>query len=238
MPQVYSQTSPRPTRRIRSSSSASASSSSSSSSSSTAMRPTNADDSIVLSDLVRSGEASRLRRRGAIRSSVMLNDRPDWGVQYDFDFAEIPQQRDTSRYTSGGSLRGRRSMHRSSNTSEPMQGSDEYVYALTCGAPIKDYEWCDSTTSQPFRPSILPLFPKDEQDEPVEGQEPNRSTGCGSLIHKHSAPRPRVGVWSACTPAEDCVIQLDAEYFDTREAAKFTRSACGCVKEGIGCAVW
>jgi hypothetical protein len=57
MPQIYSRNEPR-TRTLSSASSASTS---------TSLEPINADDSIVLSDLIRSGEASRLRRRGAMR---------------------------------------------------------------------------------------------------------------------------------------------------------------------------
>ncbi|KAF4613522.1 hypothetical protein D9613_007946 [Agrocybe pediades] len=243
MPQIYTQLQPRhQVARRRSSSSSSHSSSSSSSSSSnstsTAVRPTDADESIVLSDLVRSGEASRLRRRGAMR----MSDRPDWGVQYDFDFATgFLSDRAPSGQPSTGLQSGRRSVRRPayvSGATEQDQGQDEYVYALTCGAPVSDCDWIDDAPIEPFKPSILPLFPRDEvNNRREERREPNRSTGCGSLIHRNAAPRPRVGIWSACTPAEACVVQLDAEYFDTKEAARFTRSACGCVKEGIGCAV-
>ncbi|KAF8952931.1 hypothetical protein BDZ97DRAFT_120182 [Flammula alnicola] len=64
-----------------------------------------------------------------------------------------------------------------------------------------------------------------------------RSTECGTVVHMQAAPHPRVGLWSACGAASSSVVPLEAIYFDTREAAKCVRSSCGCVKEGVGCAV-
>jgi hypothetical protein len=44
-------------------------------------------------------------------------------------------------------------------------------------------------------------------------------------------------MWATRTVASSCVVPLEAHYFDAAEAAKFEHSSCGCVKEGVGCAV-
>lgn len=54
----------------------------------------------------------------------------------------------------------------------------------------------------------------------------------------HAAPRKRLGVWTAKNEATGAVVGLDPGYFDRTAVAKIVRSACGCVREGVGCAVW
>ncbi|KDR84439.1 hypothetical protein GALMADRAFT_151335 [Galerina marginata CBS 339.88] len=240
MPQIYA---PNPLRRR---SSSSASSSSSSSSSTTALRPIDADDSIVLSDLVRTGEASRLRRRGAMRidpalhsvgsartPSVVIVDRQTWDAEYEFDLASLhePSGRTASlRLPHRRQRSTRRYGPYASGSSGQHEVADEYVYSLVCGQKIHGY---DSDDFEAFKPSVLPVYPATHRPE----REINRSTGCGSLVHVRAAPRPRVGVWTAYSAASSIVVPLDAGYFDACEAAKFARSSCGCTKEGIGCAV-
>ncbi|KAF8887262.1 hypothetical protein CPB84DRAFT_1948683, partial [Gymnopilus junonius] len=197
-----------------------------------------ADDSIVLSDLLRTGEASRLRRRGAMRidpavvgvnqnslspdhfrvHNVVVVDRAVAPWDADFDLVHhMParrRQRSARRYDpyESGS---------STIPSTQREGAPEdYAYSLVCGARI--YEFGSSDDIEPFKPSVLPLYPDnvDRLGKEREKEDLNRSTGCGSLVHIRAAPRPRSGVWTALGSASDTVVPLDASYFDTREAAK------------------
>lgn len=223
----------------------------------TPLRPIDADDSIVLSDLLRSGEASRLRRRGAMRidpavvglnqnstspdihaQNVVVADRNSatWDVEYDMDLVHHMPARRRQR---SGRRYGPYESGPSTMPSSQLEGaSEDLVYTLVCGAPIHEYGPSDDT--EPFKPSVLPLYPDhaDRHGKEKEREEVNRSTGCGSLVHVLATPRPRSGVWTALGSASSCVVPMDASYFDTREAAQIARSSCGCLREGIGCAVW
>jgi hypothetical protein len=238
MPQIYPQNPP----RRRSSSAAS-----SSSWSSPILRPTDADESLVLSDLVRTGEASRLRRRGAMRidhnalsqggprvssPTLVIVERPSWDSDYDLDLSEGHLGRTASlRYPRQRQRPSRRFGPYTSWDQPQEEQPDEYVYTLVCGAESVNYD----SSEGPFKPSILPLYPPTASSSRCEAKQ---STGCGSLIHLRAAPRPRVGMWSAHGCSSSAVVALDAGYFETREAAKFSRNTCGCIKEGVGCAVW
>lgn len=235
MPQIYPQNPP----RRRSSSSVSSSSSSSG-------IIIDADESIVLSDLVRTGEASRLRRRGAMRidhsapqvgprgssPALVIVERPSWDSDYDLDISESHLGRSTSlRYPRQRQRPSRRFGPYTSGEQPQEEQPDEYVYTLVCGAETVSYD----SGEGPFKPSILPLYPPTASSSRTEVK---KSTGCGTLIHLRTAPRPRVGMWSAHGSSSSAVVPLDASYFETREAAKFSSNSCGCVKEGVGCAVW
>jgi hypothetical protein len=214
------------------------------------MRPSDADESIVLSDLVRTGEASRLRRRGAMRidhgapytvmpSQTNIADRLNWDSYFDTDsqtaqdghFNRNPLSR-FSRFRPHSSRRY--GPHDTSVYLHLRDKPDEFVYTLVCGAKISNFDLDDKI--EPFKPSILPLYPP----LPISSSKKSmdRNTGCGTIVHMHAAPRVRVGMWTAHSAAPSSVITLEASYFATREAAEFTQSDCGCVKEGVGCAVW
>ena len=246
MPQIYAHSEPSRRRSLSSSSS-----SSSSSGSAGVLRPFDADDSIVLSDLLRTGEASRLRRRGAMRidhnattntagvptvtRNLVLVERPNWDSDVDFDISPQPDVH-LGRTASLRYPRRRQRMWRYGpyNTGAPEQeeSDEEVVYTLVCGAETAD---CTVDDFEPFKPSVLPLYPP---PPPAKAKDTTRSSGCGAVIHMRAAPRPRVGVWSAHGAASDAVVPLDASYFDTREAAKIVRSKCGCISEGVGCSIW
>jgi len=53
----------------------------------------------------------------------------------------------------------------------------------------------------------------------------------------HASPRRRQNVWIGKTEAVGTVVAMDASYFDRKAVVKMLRSACGCVREGVGCAV-
>lgn len=235
MPQIYTARPEPPRRRL--------SSESSSTISNTEPQVTDVDDTIVLSDLVRTGEASRLRRRGAMRldhnsgqsvqsRNIVVVDRPNWESdhEYDLDFAEghlgSSGRSSSMRYTR---RRQRSRRYEPYDTAE--EQADEAMYTLVCG--VESYGPCEL---EPFAPSILPLYPPPQDAR--EEMTSKRSTGCGSVVHMRASPRPRVGLWSACGPASDVVVPLDADYFDGKEVGRRVRASCGCLKEGIGCAVW
>lgn len=238
MPQIYNRipTPPTVTERHRSSSVSSASSSSSSSSLSDTPRPTDVDDSIVLSDLVRTGEASRLRRRGAMRLDHGHHNALGSTYTAPRETSPTPWDSDDEPGVVTYPHRQRRfSSSRRRRHEEEESEIEEYRYTLLCGAEIP-YSG-EEDPCEPWTPSIFPILPATSSSTPKIPTR-RKTNGCGAIIHLRAAPRPRVHMWAARTPASSCVVPLEAHYFDnTEEAAKFERSSCGCVKEGVGCAV-
>ncbi len=226
---------------------------------------TDSDDSIVLSDLVRTGEASRLRRRGAMRidhnhphhataaghilpgpsrrssPSVMVVERSNWDSDSEPDspwFANV-WNADPHSSTFGrrhSRLSRRFGPYSGMSSGSPQQGArDEFSYTLVCGAEVLH---CDSDEIEPFKPSVLPLFPPSPPTPSTRWKTTKKSTGCGSIVHLHAGPRHKFRFWTARSAAAEVVIPLDACYFDKKDAARFSRNACGCVNEGVGCAIW
>ncbi|KAF9534857.1 hypothetical protein CPB83DRAFT_843061 [Crepidotus variabilis] len=224
---------------------------------------TDADDAIFLSDLVRTGEASRLRRRGAmridhshphhstsvghtlsgapIRGSISgnLNERASWDSDEELDspvFASHSNAEEAPirlrRHPRMSRRFGPYSLGGSSSISSQTEVQDDYTYTIVCGAEISDWEQEDLA---PFQPSILPLYPPSSPSS-SSLKKVNKSTGCGAVLHLHAAPKPKFKIWTARSSATDSVVPLDSRYFDSKEAAGFSRSSCGCVKEGVGCA--
>lgn len=229
--------------------------------------PTDADDNIVLSDLVRTGEASRLRRRGALRldhgyagvqgqpppnegsprmsrSSIIVVEPPTWESEsatgtgtgtHDREgavFARGIERERASRYGRGSPPRGVLGARRGEEDAE------EFRYTLFCGAQESEADISNRRWT-PYEPSILPLYPQNVASAPPQsGKRAVKSNGCGALLHMHASPRRRLGVWTAKSEASGAVISLDAAYFDRTSVAKIVKSACGCVREGVGCAVW
>ncbi|KAF9023121.1 hypothetical protein BDZ89DRAFT_1070125 [Hymenopellis radicata] len=172
-----------------------------------------ADDSIVLSDLVRTGEASRLRRRGAMR------------LDHHTTAAQTAAAADGATWEPDETPR----LHRE---------KEEYLWTLFCGGEEEqeDDEF-DEYHHAAFEPSLFPLCPASAPSRPTTTRQPRRTNGCGALVHMRAAPRGRLGVWTAKTRASDAVVSLDNAYFDRTAVSKIVRSACGCVREGVGCAV-
>ena len=204
--------------------------------------PTDADDYIVLSDLVRTGEASRLRRRGALRldhshasqtlqqrsfsPSVVVVGSPSWDSE-----SEDPQAgQGISRVTSSRLSRPRRSRR---------LGEEETRHSLFCGGVLSDED--EDMPRVSFTPSPLPAYPASPSMalRPARSyQKKKRTNGCGALLHMNATPRLRQGTWSAKGEASGAVIDMEPSYFDKESVAKIVRNACGCVREGVGCAVW
>lgn len=160
----------------------------------------NADESVVLYDLVRSGEASRLRRRGAVHVRSTSNS---------------------------GAIRV---------DTEGIGGADvSGGYTLLCGVEYEDLE-APLGDEGKYELQALPWTSSSVsagKQKAVEMRSNLRSTGCGSVIHGHASPRPRLGVWIASRGTsmdEGIVIPTMPE--------EVTRSACGCVRERVGCAIW
>ncbi|KAH6908141.1 hypothetical protein BKA70DRAFT_1072358, partial [Coprinopsis sp. MPI-PUGE-AT-0042] len=213
-------------------------------------RPLNTDDSIVLSDLVRTGEASRLRRRGAMRldrnsmqvhppvrrSGIFIedSDSDDDYRPYSFAYGEILDRRHRSftshqhQYPSYSQL-----------VAEPDGNDDSTPYILVCGAKLEDPP-PEPKHHEPFEPSILPLMPGEQASSSRATSPPPTTNGCGSVIHFHgscSQLQATPKTYTARSRASDIVVPLEAEYFSSHVAKTFETSPCGCVKEGIGCAV-
>ncbi|KAJ7141630.1 hypothetical protein C8R46DRAFT_581935 [Mycena filopes] len=108
------------------------------------------------------------------------------------------------------------------------------IYQLNCGVedPLGDI-YQDET---PPSPQILPL--------PLEPPAPaskkrKRSTGCGTIVH-FGAAVSFTNMWRAPTGHESrWVIPLETQYFSKmlRSKLQFGKESCGCIREGVGCAV-
>ncbi|KAF8076932.1 hypothetical protein FPV67DRAFT_1473231 [Lyophyllum atratum] len=211
--------------------------------------PTDADDSIVLSDLVRTGEASRLRRRGAMRldhtyphahahpprspSLIVVHEPPSWDSEpEDTPHAHPrPRTRPTRRHA--------------------VEDEPDYSYALFCGGDVSTEEEAHNGTSNdhtPYTPSVLPLYPPPPRPSPSRLKHRRKrtsTTGCGARIHSAAAPRRRASplssspttttnTWHALSPgASSGLAPLDAMYFDDARARAQIRAG----REGVGCAV-
>ncbi|THU86178.1 hypothetical protein K435DRAFT_842983 [Dendrothele bispora CBS 962.96] len=113
--------------------------------------------------------------------------------------------------------------------------------------------------TEEFEPSPLPILSSSSSSSGSKGKgkatrpTPHAYNGCGALIHLHAAPSSKMGVWMAKSEASDVVVAMDPDYFldfvsDRRSGSRgrsgssamvkvnIVKSACGCVREGVGCA--
>ncbi|KAH9854918.1 hypothetical protein C2E23DRAFT_725385 [Lenzites betulinus] len=232
---------------------------------------TDADDSIVLADLVRTGEASRLRRRGAMRldhGATTTARAPLAGASTapPNSFIVIPPARpiiiepsrtpspepnpddgaDEYTYSAGPVWRGveptpAREPARPERgqtveiLSESIQAGQSFI--LYCGGD--EGEFSDEEEERPpaFQPSPFPLMRSAGSSSRPLGKSIRRSNGCGALVHVRAYPQRPRGVWMAKEEASKTVVGLDAQYCDHSAMDKMLRSACGCIREGIGCSV-
>lgn len=238
------------------------------------------DESIVLSDLVRSGEVSRLRRRGAIaiRDSITPQTplspgtsalrrhssapflhpppRPEPDTSENDDDDAERQQNGGSRWfarfrpsleeppTSGLDNTGGSRSFTPGAEGLPQDGDgDSSSYVLFCGGRQRDCDWSNppnaplTTLDAPSRRRVFAFKPPPPTRRSSHPRA-RRTNGCGVLIHLSAQPRRRQGTWIARGAAAESVAKMDSRYFDCRVAARLIKSACGCVREGVGCRVW
>jgi hypothetical protein len=241
------------------------------------------DTSIVLSDLVRSGEVSRLRRRGAIairdipppQSPVQLplttpplppttsgtsrhsstaqpHPEPDLSETDDDDVEQ--RQRGVGRWFFRSRLNSRELSTSDFNEPDPLLFSPESEvrledegedssYVLFCGGRMRESDWYGSPPSlpqphdPPARIRASAFRPQPAARRPSHTRA-RRTNGCGALIHLHAQPRRRQGTWVASGAAAETVVRMDPRYFECCPSVKMIKSACGCVREGVGCRVW
>lgn len=208
------------------------------------IEPTDADDSIVLSDLVRTGEASRLRRRGAMRldhnmlsaqrneggratpPTVIVARTPSW-IEPPSDDDESTQAWEQGYNPSSPRPQGRSLVAR----------LETYGYTLYCGG-----EEPSSFVPQAslYVRSPLPSYPPTSLDSGRRRPDGSsqKTNGCGAVIHLRASRRDGSTVWVGKDEATSAVVPMDASYFERPTVVRMIRSACGCVREGVGCAIW
>ncbi|KZT70258.1 hypothetical protein DAEQUDRAFT_725529 [Daedalea quercina L-15889] len=238
-----------------------------------APQPIDADDSIVLSDLVRTGEASRLRRRGAMRidhgqsggprpspsssafpPTVRDPVRPSGGSRFIVEPSmwappsqtwAPPDPSVEDEAFSGGEWNewagddreGAGGVQLDEGRADGAQDDDEEGFVLFCGGEDNSVSSLASTSGTPYRPSLFPV--SSASSPPTRGAEraARRTNGCGALVHMRAFPQGPRGVWVGKREASDAVVGLEADYFESSVVAKMMKSACGCIREGIACAV-
>ncbi|KAF9235236.1 hypothetical protein BU15DRAFT_51658 [Melanogaster broomeanus] len=208
------------------------------------IEPTDADDSIVLSDLVRSGEASRLRRRGAMRldHNLMNAQRNEGGrttpptvvVARSPSWIEPPSDDDESTQTWEQAYDPVMSPR-----PQAMPGArpDTYGYTLYCGGEEPSSLFVQRNS--PYERSPLPSYPlapprSNQRKHDVRLQ---RTNGCGAVIHLQASRRGGSSVWVGKDEATSAVVPMDASYFERSTVVTMVRSACGCLRQGVGCAI-
>ncbi|KAI0751197.1 hypothetical protein C8Q80DRAFT_1218020 [Daedaleopsis nitida] len=235
-------------------------------------QPTDADDSIVLADLVRTGEASRLRRRGALRldhgpaaagrppvggpaglSSYAPPSRPiviepsrtpspelnpeSGGDEYTYSAGSVWRDWDAAAAAGRVSSRPLDGVQTVEILNESTHAGQAFM--LYCGgeeAAIEEEE----EPPRRFEPSLFPGSPSSSpfpsaSSSRLQGKSTHSTNGCGALVHVRAyAQRPRA-VWMAKEDASESVVPLDAAYCDHPAMDKMLKSACGCIREGIGC---
>jgi hypothetical protein len=117
----------------------------------------------------------------------------------------------------------------------------DFSYVLFCGGRLRESEWYNYPNAQ--RPPEPARYRASAFRPPSTSRRPShvrarRTNGCGALIHLDAEPRRRQGTWVACGAAAETVVRMDTRYFDCYASVKMIRSACGCVREGVGCRVW
>lgn len=207
------------------------------------LEPTDADDSIVLSDLVRTGEASRLRRRGAMRldHNLVNTQRAEAGrettpvlrAERSPSWIEPPSDDEDSNQNWEQSYEAPLSPQ---TEAVAAIGSDPYCNTLFCGGDPD--ELCSSRSSTCVQlPSPLPSYPPPARSSGYHAPR-LRTNGCGAVVHMRASRRGNTGVWIAKNEASSAVVPLDASYFERAAVIRMARSACGCLREGVGCAIW
>jgi hypothetical protein len=116
---------------------------------------------------------------------------------------------------------------------EDLEGESR-SYLLCCGGIVED-EWVGN--DEPYYISPLPQC-STVRSPYVSRRRPRKSNGCGAVIHISAIPKRRCGVWMAKEGGTDAVVGMDSSYFDRSAVTRMMKSTCGCVREGIGCAVW
>ncbi|KAJ3512596.1 hypothetical protein NMY22_g15287 [Coprinellus aureogranulatus] len=136
----------------------------------------NADDSIVLSDLVRSGEASRLRRRGAMR---LDRNSLASGHAYHHRHLSFESEFDDESHSSDG-WTSRPHSRWLGGVTEHEESDDEAEYVLVCGAEV-DGECYFDDLSGPYEPSILLSTTRNALDAQVIAAPPTVCSPAGRL---------------------------------------------------------
>lgn len=170
--------------------------------------PTETDEEVVR-EIVRTGEASRLRRRGAMRLDPHLSLSGLLRRQsVDESFAEAVR----------------------TSALNPVAGG----YSLFCG--VEDWTALSDDDESPPVPSPLPGYPPTRKSPSGTRPRVPRWTGCSALLHTNSAPNSKDGTWCCVGPATAAVVRLDEAYFE--RGGKSTKNPCGCSYEGVGCRIW
>jgi len=203
----------------------------------------------VLSELVRTGEASRLRRRGAIngghgRSRSLAYAEGTPGVDYPWS-ARVPTQAYYAPPPWGESSppSAEPVIYPAWSSESEQAKADEDAdsqrgaagYSLYCG--FEEWDFSSPYGDEPFEVSPFPSSSSSSSKKKTSTRRSFRkSTGCGSLIHMNGTPRTRDGTWHARGRATEVVISLDKMYFKHGGLPK--QFACGCRWHGVGCSVW
>lgn len=212
-----------------------------------------AEEQTALEELVRTGEASRLRRRGAIngghgrsRSSAYTMPAVDGTSGVDYSWARVPTQTYYAPPPWAEPSPAPEPVIYPSWSAEAEQGkADEESdrqrgagYSLYCGFEEWDFS---SSYDEPFELSPFPLpFSSSSSrssrsslySKKTRRRSFHKSTGCGALIHTNGTPRTRDGTWHAKGKASEFVVSLDKMYFKHGGLPK--QFACGCRWHGVG----
>ncbi|KDQ20779.1 hypothetical protein BOTBODRAFT_318410 [Botryobasidium botryosum FD-172 SS1] len=185
--------------------------------------------------LVRTANASRLRRRGAIR--IESDGHGGVGLSPSYSpYAHVPPPMLSER---------RRTVHAHA---DDVDGREEVAtFELYCGGPVaRDINPPSIQVQSPYSASTPYSTPKRRYVNPLPQPLPDstphhsivpRTNGCGALVHISAVPSSKPGHWVApISGATEDIAVLDGMYYDGREW--LGKSPCGCVTEAAGCLTW
>lgn len=208
------------------------------------------DEPVVLPDLVRSAELSRVRRRGATSGSHRGNRQSSTSYPVPsaswlasngpppFRIDQAPTQVPITQVVipppQWASANGvpmppsYPAWTEAVDVTKPDEGSDVHGsgYNLYCG-----YEELFFGSDESYVPSPFASHPAKRSS-----QRFRKSNGCGALIHTNGSPRTKSGTWQAKGRATGNVVPLDKMYFEHGGQTK--HFACGCRWHGVGCSIW
>ena len=197
----------------------------------------------MLSDLVRTAEASRLRRRGAItgshRASRQLSNSyvpsDTWlgNPDYRRNRPSVNSQPVIPTQFATGMPPAYPSWSETVDTKleEETDRGHSSSFELYCG-----FEIVNDIEETPYKPSPLPMHSSAPRSRRITPLKFRQSTGCGALIHTDGSPQTKSGTWNAKGKATDVVVPMDKMYFERGGQSK--QFACGCRWQGVGCSVW
>ena len=203
--------------------------------------PHNEDEDASVISLVRTAEASRLRRRGPfgldhngnrsefqraarapLQPLILVPSRSIASESFELLPTTSPTPLPMTPPRQRQSFVSIEDLYKGEDDENDIS-TEHHIY---CGV-------MEEVEEQDFKVSPLPFH----SNNASAAHRRTKFTGCGTLIHASAVPKSKQGTWYAKGPATSVVVRLNAIYFDDG-GGKSRHMHCGCRYYGVGCSVW